>query len=294
MTHTSLVSHSLRSVLRLALPTLALTGFLGCDIIGPGLTDLGTGPVDMAATTHFGLVRMTSTTSTVGTQTASGSSAAAFFLDNQQQGAGCARTDAGACSLFACSGSTFTLPSAGSISVSGGTQAVALSTRGDGSYVAYVNSSSVVFPQGQKLTLEATGQMAPAFRVELTPPTSAFNLTIPDGSRIDPLILSVGRKQDFQVTWSPLLAGTRVHAELNQGLESNHALMLECDYDGTAGTGTLPGSLLAKFMLTSGQFNVGQLLIGPGVATSVKQNGWDISVAATSGGREARVNIIDN
>ena len=56
-----------------------------------------------------------------------------------------------------------------------------------------------------------------------------------------------------------------------------------------ASEATLPGSLLAKFMLTSGQFNVAQLLIGPSAATSVKQNGWDISVVATSAGREGRV-----
>lgn len=294
MTHKPLVSHSLRSVLRLVLPTVALTGFLGCDTIGgTGLGDLGSGHVDMTVISHFGLVRMASTTSTVGSQTTSGSSATAFFFDKMQQDAGCARTDVGACSLYACAGSTFTLPSAGSITVTGGTQAVGLTTRGDGSYVAFANSSSIVFPQGQKLILDAAGQSAPAFHAELTPPTSAFNLTIPDGTRGDPLILSVGRNRDFQVTWSPLLAGTRVHAELNQSLESNHALLLECDYDGTAGNGTLPGSLLAKFMLTSGQFNVAQLLIGPSAATSVKQNGWDISVVATSAGREGRVTITD-
>lgn len=278
----------------LVLPTLALTGLLGCDTIGPGLVDMSTSHPDLTAPSRFGLVRMTSTTSTVGVQTVSGSSATAMFVDNLQQGAGCNRTDSGACSLYSCSGGTFTLPSAGTITVSGGTQAVSLATRGDGSYIAYGNSTSVVFPQGQKLTLDAPGQLVPAFHAEVTALTSAFNLTIPDGSRVDPLIFSMSRNQSFTVTWSPLLSGTRVHAELNQSLDSNHELLLECDYDGTAGTGTIPAELLTKFNVSSGQFNIAQMLIGPSANVSVQQGGWDVRIFATSGGREGRVTITDN
>ena len=114
---------------------------------------------------------MVSTTSTVGVQTVSGSSSTAMFVDNMQQGTGCNRTDSGACSLYSCSGGTFTLPSAGTITVSGGTQAVSLATRGDGSYIAYGNSTNVVFPQGQKLWRAHRGNggtLVPGEHVQVT------------------------------------------------------------------------------------------------------------------------------
>ena len=256
-----------------------------CDqASSPGGPDMQTSSPDLATPSRFGLVRITGTTN--------GSSAIATFIDTQQVDANCQHRTAGECVLYTCAGTTFVQPNAGDLNITGGTQAVALSARTDGSYKPYDATSMVTFAAGQKLAVNAAGGMVPAFRTELTPPNATFSLTTPDGSRQN-IVFNLNRTADYQVAWTPLSAGTRVHAEINQNTDSNRGLIIDCDFDGSTGTGTIPASLLGDLQLTSSSTltPVGTFTIGPSTSMSLKSGGYDIAVFGMANGRSGSANI---
>jgi hypothetical protein len=299
MHQSSFPSRLRRARLAGRLADLALFGsfalMVGCTdgAGGSGATqDLGSQTAPDLLIPGNGLVRVASATATVGAQTSSYSSAIAYFLDPKLSGGGCQLQTAGMCQLASCTGSSVVLPTAGAITIGGGTQPISLTPRADGSYTPYANSSSVVFPAAQKLTVDAAGQAVPLFHGELTPPASPFTLTTPSGSRIN-ILFTLNRKQDFALTWTPTASPTPIHVELNQGTDSNHVLLLECDFDGPAGTGTLPASLLSAFALSANGMNIAELLIGPATSNTVTVGTWDLGLTAITGGRQALATVTD-
>lgn len=263
-----------------------VAGCPGPTMTGDNTNDMATAAPDMATPPKFGLLRIASTSFQAGTATINGSAATAVFVDPAQQGAACQKQTQGECTLYYCEGASFTSPHSGAITIAGGTQSVALNPRADGSYEPFVNTSANVFPSGQALSLMAAGQTVPAFTGNITPMGSGtpFALTMPDGSRAN-ILFTVSKSQDYQVTWTPLAAGSKVAAELVQSPDSNRSLTLECIFDGARGNGTFPSTLLNRFQSTNGQLGVGAFLAGPATTTTVKQGAWEISVTAISGGR---------
>lgn len=267
----------------------------GCDSTGSnGNSDMNTLLPDMTPPSRFGFVRAASATDASGNQTVSYSSASAMFVDTTQPGAGCARQVVGECALYFCTGTGYNLPHAGNITISGGAaQPVTLTARADGSYDPQPNTSNVIFPPGQKLVIEAAGQSVPPFHSEVTPPGGNFALTNPDGGRLS-IVFDLSRKKDFQLTWTALAPGSRVHAELNQDIESNQGRYLECDFDGARGQGMLPAALLGHFNPTMAPLHNGNLLIGPAATSKVFAGSYEIVSFALTGGRTAQANITDN
>lgn len=273
---------------RFSLCSMLPFALAACDFtVGAGNHDMQVSLSDMTPTGRYGLVRITGTTT--------GSSAIATFLDMNQQGAGCLRRSVGECVLYNCAGTSFVAPNPGNLTITGGTPTVTLTPRQDGSYIPYQSSSPTTFLGGQKLTVDAPGQLVPPMHADLTPPNQPFSVTMPDGSRPN-IVFTLNRQSDYRLTWTPLGAGSRMHAELNQDTDTNRLQLLECDFDGAAGQGTLPNQLLGGFVLTNPDLTHGAtLFIGPSTNASVHtSSGWDISLYAMANGRDAFVNISDN
>lgn len=275
---------------RLALRSLQLLFFAAlpaCEQPGTSTpADLATVP-DLAVPSRFGVIRLTGTTA--------GSSGIAAFVDQNQPTAGCLRRLEGDCALYSCAGASFVQPNAGTIAISGGAMAVNLVPRPDGSYIPYVNSSQVTFAAAMKLTLDAPGGIVPLLRSEITPPNHTFAVTDPDGTRPQ-IIFSINRQRDYRLTWTALGAGSRVHAALAQDTDTNRGMILECDYDGSAGQGVMPRTLLSSLQLTDGGTlaHVANFYIGPSTNVSLKPSGWDITVYGMANGRDGRVSLTDN
>ncbi len=297
----SLVSRSMHRVLRVAMPMAALffaAAFAGCSgSPGTGSTDMSGTAADMAVISRYGVVRMASTIAMSAGQTSYSSSATALFLDTSQLGSGCQRQVSGQCMLYSCSSSSVSLPTAGNITLSGATQAIPpLTPRLDGSYNPYADTSNAVFAPGQALSVDGAGMPSPGvpvFHGAVTPPGGTFVLTNPDGSNPN-IVFNLNRHQDFQVVWTALAPGSRVHVELNQDTDTSRGLFLECDYDGASGQGVIPAALSGSFQVTNGQLHVGGLFVGPSASSEVKTGGWDIAVIAISNGRAAFANITDS
>ncbi len=292
-----------KSLLGRMLPMAALLGCVelcSCDSLSG--TNLDMGPVgDMTVVTHFGLIRLASTNSMLGAQSALSSSAAAVFVDTTQSGTSCSHQVIGACALYACTGASIVLPTAGNISISGTAEPTApmLNPNSDGSYKSTVdNSNRVSFPAGQTFNLNAAGTQAiPAFQASISAPGASFMLTNPDGTNtLDPIMVSLPKHQDFQVSWNALAAGSRVHVELNQNITTSSGSFLECDYDGATGMGVIPAALLGQFRTTStnGQIDRGVMLVGPASSTVVAAGAYATTIIAMSSGRRATVSINEN
>jgi hypothetical protein len=269
------------------LQLLALVGLPACEqfMNGPNV-DLAAAP-DLAVPTRFGMIRVTGTTT--------GSSGIAAFVDHQQPSAGCLRRVEGDCMLYHCDGTSFVQPNAGTIAIAGGAMAVNLVARPDGSYIPYVSSSQVTFAAGTKLSFDAPGGIAPMLHLELTPPNHSFAVTEPDGTRPQ-IIFNINRQRDYRMTWTALGAGARVHVELSQDTDSNRASILECDFDGMAGQGVMPRTLLTGFLLTDAGTlsHVANFYIAPSTNANMKSGGWDVVAYGMANGRDGRVSIVDN
>lgn len=279
------------------LPLAALLSSAACTDVGStGGTDMSptAPPPDLTAPTRYGFVRLANL--------ANSSAANALFVDTRQAGAGCQREAVGECVLYTCTGASFVLPTAGSIALTGGLDPITLMTRVDGSYapVSPSKNNGPLFSAGQKLSVDAGGQLVPQFHAEAmlptlpaTSPMNTFALTNPPSSSN---VFPLNRQRDYQLTWTALPAGTRIHAELNQDTGDNHGRFLKCDFDGASGQGVLPATLLKSFVLTDTMnlSHYGYLLIGPAANAAVSAGGWSVSVMAMSYGRDAFATIADN
>lgn len=277
------------------LATVALVGAAllvsACDE-GGSTMPTPTGPDMAMPPPALGLVRIGSSSFTVGPTTYSQSAATALFIDPLSSSAGCARTTVGECTAYRCTGSSFSLPHAGTITLQAGTSPISVTTRGDGSYLEYRNTSGSDFMPGQSVSISAAGSSVPKFASALTLPTGTFAVQSPNASRAD-LLWAINKTQDFTVTWTPLAANTTARLELTQDLDSNRGIYIECSFPGMRGTGVVPQVLLANLQLTSGTSHVGGIMIGPGVSANVKPTGWDIDVIGIGVGRSGIVNITD-
>ena len=62
-------------------------------------------------------------------------------------------------------------------------------------------------------------------------------------------------------------------------------MLIECSFDGSQGTGTVPSSVLSQLQTTQGVNHAVGILIGPGTETKLTPIGWDVSVVSIGVGR---------
>jgi len=238
---------------------------------------------DLAQPPKLGLVRIGSSSVTSGVDTFEQSMALALFFDPHNASAVCTRSLAGACVTYRC-GSLTGLPSAGNITIKGGGEEVVLQPSQGGSYPEYRNTAALVFQRGQILATSAVGKEVPAWQTPVTMPSYVFTLQTPSPARID-LTWVLRKKQDLALTWTPLPTDSSVRVELSQDLGTSQGTLVECTFDGSTGTGTVPSSVLSQLQTTQGISHAVGILIGPGTETRLQPTGWDVSVISIGVGR---------
>jgi hypothetical protein len=265
---------------RLTLTTLcAALSLAGCATAADGPEAMP----DLAVPSKLGLVRIGSSSVTSGVDTFEQSMAMALFFDPNQANSVCTRSQTSACSIYRC-GALVGLPSAGNITIKGGSEEVVLQPSLDGFYPEYRNTSALVFQRGQTLAISAVGKAVPAWQTSLMMPSTVFVLQSPSPARID-LTWVLRKKQDLALAWAPLASGSSVRVELSQDLGTSQGMLIECSFDGSQGTGTVPSSVLSQLQTTQGVNHAVGILIGPGTETKLSPLGWDVSVVSIGVGR---------
>jgi hypothetical protein len=220
----------------LALAFLAACGGGGSSV---GTDATGQGP-DAAPPAHNGGAELTVYKSSVTT----GSTAFAEFNMQPAQCTTSHRT--GSCYVQTCT-TGLTAVSAGTVTITGGSAPITLTPDGTGSYSPFTTMTDVAHP-GDPLTVTAAGEVAPAYTTTLTMPGP---LTITSPARPSTTV-NINRGADFAVQWS---GGTSGLALVTASAASNPNTFIECEVQASAGTATLPSTLLS--MLAAGQGGIG-------------------------------------
>jgi hypothetical protein len=155
----------------------------------------------------------------------------------------------GACKLQSVPTPSFSQPtfhSAGTVTLTGGTQAVALTPTMPsmyGLYTAY-SSSTLLWTGGEALTFAAPGAEAPAFSFSVTAP-SIVQFTQPQPVAIGTTV-TFDRTKDFALAWTGGTGGQVrfLIAAAASNMPGVYQLQLDCRYDATAGSATVPASTL--------------------------------------------------
>jgi len=166
--------------------------------------------------------------------------------------ASCSNTELGDCFLLECpiglgsggaDGSVF--PTAGNITVTGGYQPIVnLIPDANGLYASPdINKDHVMYHPSTTLNISAAGAEVPSFTDTLTTP-AAVVVTAPaiDGANQ----VTIDTSGDLSVSWTGGGAGEKMMVALFgkvTGTDSSYTLT--CKFDSTAGTGTVPATLLS-------------------------------------------------
>ena len=259
----------------------------GCATVADGPETMP----DLSLPPKLGLVRIGSSSVTSGLDTFEQSMAMALFFDPNLQNAVCTRSQSGPCTTYRC-GSLAAMPSAGNITIKGGSEEVVLQPSPGGAYSEYRNTAALVFQRGQMLSINAAGKDVPAWQTQLSIPSPVFSLQSPSPARID-LTWVLRKKQDLVLMWTPLAAGSTVRIELSQDMGTSQGSLVECVFEGNQGAGSVPATVLSQLQTTQGQNHAVGILIGPGTDTRLAPMGWDLSVISISVGRAGIATLIE-
>lgn len=163
-------------------------------------------------------------------------------------------------------------PNAGVITIAGGaSEMVTLTPGADGLYPVATGTMALWANSDAILTVMGVGADAPMFGVSLAGP-DAVMLTAPAAG-------NVPVASDLAVTWTGSSPGDVVVAmsAVREGTFS-----LECRFEPSAGTGTIPSSVLTA-MGAGSAF----LSLRSEQSRNISRNGWDISVALQAPGASA-------
>lgn len=260
----------------------------GCALVENGVE---TSPPDLAPPPKHGIVRIGSSSVTSGPDTYEQSMALALFFDPTAPNPVCTRQEIGSCVTYRC-GVIKNVPSAGDISIKGGSEDVLLRPSTDGAYTEYRNTSALTFQRGQILNLSATGKDLPAWETPQTVPTQVFQLQSPSPARID-LTWVLRKSQDLALTWTKTPPGNTVRLELSQDFGQSQGTLIECAFDGSQGQGTVPARAIAQLQTTVGINHAVGVLIGPGTEIRLRPQGLDLSVWTIGVGRTGIATIAD-
>ena len=212
-------------------------------------------------------------------------SATASFTEVETSGDGsssCETTEEGSCSVQVCdknqdggTGETM-FRSAGEITISGGAQDLTMTKDGDSYSTSGTNE---VWNNSHTLTVEAAGDVVPMFSGEISP---AANTTLnspdtPDGATGG--AWTVDTTSDITVEWDTTdIDSGQFAAQLSNGNDSQSSV-LDCSWDATSGSETIPSSLLGEMITGDG----GNYSFGVGAETTVTAEDWDIEIGAIEG-----------
>lgn len=262
-------------------------------LAGCALSENGpeTSPPDLTPPPQRGILRIGSASVMSGPDTYEQSMALALFYDPNAASPVCTRSETRNCVTHRC-GAIKNVPSAGDITIKGGSEDVLLRPGTSGAYTEYRNTSTLTFQRGQILNLSASGKDVPAWQTPLTIPTQVFSLQSPSPARID-LTWVLHKTQDLALTWTPTTPGHSVRIELSQDFGQSQGTLIECVFDGSQGAGSVPASVIAQLQTTVGINHAVGVLVGPGSEIRLSPPGWDVSVWTIGVGRTGIATIAD-
>jgi hypothetical protein len=157
---------------------------------------------------------------------------------------GCSGMVVGSCCYETTGSATPMAASAGAITISDGTSTLA--TLMPGAYTAGSSTDpTLTWTGGTTLTISAAGATVDAFNVSIVAPGAVAGLSPALTSGI-----TISKSSDFVLSWTPgKLACLEMSFGLSQGTGLAH---ISCAVDDSAGTLTVPASLLGMLTATSG------------------------------------------
>jgi hypothetical protein len=192
----------------------------------------------------------------------------------------CTITVSGPCHYISCpSGRSSISPTnAGTITVSSGSSSVALIPQfGNGGYTTVPGSSThPFFAPGASINVSASGGPVSAFTASLSGPSAIAIVSPTDDS------LQINRSQDFPISWSGTSGGDVIFQI--EGLPPENLPSLECLFDGSGSSGTIPAAALG--LVPAGDYNAHLFTRSRSI---VSAGGWDVLIdarqfASTTGG----------
>ena len=134
----------------------------------------------------------------------------------------------------------------GTVTISGGSGSAIVMTP-DAQEVYAGEVDGLAYAPGDAITISATGSAAPAFSGSLTFPAEVgAPVTIP---------VTVSKSAGVTVTWGAV--DTPVHVIITQVPDNARTLSVDCTFDGSTGTATIPASSLAELLVQSANLGVG-------------------------------------
>ncbi len=257
---------------------------------GGGTGGSGGGPAG-PTTTKGGSVTLSQSVFTVGGMDyVSGSVVAAFSTivssGPPNSGTSCTTQTVGSCTSSRCvtvdagtpvdAGFTLTQDSAGVITIAGTKLdgGVTLVPSADNTYAA-LSATSRLSAVGDTLTVSAAGATVPAFSGKTVVTPASVTVTAPGCAASN--CGSIPRNAPLLVTWTGGTVGTvTVSAFVGVGAETS---IVQCSYDASAGTGTVPTAALGTLPAGMGSFSV-----SVANKTTFTAGSYDVSLAVQGSG----------
>jgi hypothetical protein len=205
-----------------------------------------------------------------------------FIGTTAQPGERCHIDHVGACYILNCWKNQPSDPaphwvSLGTIELKRGADVLLTATpMGDGAYPT-TSQPGALWSPGDNLTLVTSGGDVPAFSQDWVGPDIVTVLSpLPDGGPS----VDVHKTSPLVVMWEPVSGGVTVTAsQMNQGPEpfDDEARFL-CEFDGQAGTGTIPVEALAPLKLSADWNGVTSFNVGGNQTFDVQPGGYSIHV----------------
>ncbi len=177
--------------------------------------------------------------------------AAGFFVASSP--ATCETRTVGMCAARNCTttaASRIASASAGTITITGGKQAVTLTPDGKGAYAAF-SDQATLWSGGETIDVSAAGADVPAFEGTLVAPAQ---VTVTAPAFDSALPLAIDRGHDLALAWS---GGSGTVGVTLVGPSSDATTAsLSCSFDATDRTGTVPAVLLQALPAGTGSFAV--------------------------------------
>jgi hypothetical protein len=263
------------TMLRSSLTALCLVTVAACGPSGPSNTPQRAGGVNIVAFSGM-----------VAGMTVSSTSVSAGFVEAPANVAPpCTTRTEGACTITQCNftsadagapdpdaGVANTTRSAGVITVSGGGQMVQLTPGANGTYPTDTQRMSVFAP-GTELTVSAAGDAmgVAAFTGTVTMP-GPITVTAPMISLTAPT--TIARAQPLMVTWT---GGTTGKVSVVMASSASGGASISCSYDATAGSATVPATVLMALPMGDGS-----IAIGGSSTREQTAGGFNVTLTASS------------
>jgi hypothetical protein len=135
---------------------------------------------------------------------------------------------------------------------------------------------------GDTVTAKAAGAEVPAFTLTTTTP-GELAVVSPDFTQPS---VDVSTAADFTMTWSGKSSGQVQLALLQLAVPPAPITNIACTFDASAGTGTVPASLMSK--LPKGQ---GEIIAYSASVASSNDSGWEVSLSAAYPMVEGPINL---